>query len=117
MSKEFYTHENLIDHLERLTYVLESDVAVEIDHRRDDVLARQVDVHSPGRNLQLASPADPGEQVVLDNECGVFDWRAAVARDEPSPFEYRHAGPPGLAVYPPGPGQVLAMAPRKPGCG
>ena len=81
-------------------YVLESDVAVEIDHRGHDGLARQIDVRSPGRNLQLTSPADPSEQVVLDKERGVFDGRAAVARNEPRPFEHRHAALPGLPGYP-----------------
>jgi hypothetical protein len=84
-------------------YVLEPEVAVKIDHRRHDGFAREIDVHSSGRNLECATPAYPSEQVVLDKERGVFDGRAAVTRNESRPFEHRHAGLPGLAVDSPGP--------------
>src|SRR5882762_7944621 len=84
-------------------YVLESDVAVEIDHRRHNGLALHVNVHGSGRYPQLTSTADPGEQVMLDDECGIFDGCTAVARDEPRPFEDRHASRSSLATHPAGP--------------
>lgn len=58
------------------SYVLESHVAVEIDHRRDDSLARQVDVHSPGRNLQLTS------KVVMDQTFPCVEWNLPVYAPE-----------------------------------
>ena len=80
--------------------VLEPEVAVKIDDRRHDRLARQIDVHGPGWNPQLTSPPDTSEQVVLHKERGVFDGRAAVAGNETRSFEYRHAGLPRLPGYP-----------------
>ena len=84
--------------------VLEAEVAVEIYLGRHDGLARQVDAQRPGRDLQLTSPADACELVVLDDECGALDGGAAIARDEPRPFEHRDASGPGLAVHAPGKG-------------
>jgi hypothetical protein len=95
---EILAREELFGH-GSIIHVLVSDVPVEIDHRRHDRLARQIDVHSPGWNLQLTALADSSEQIVLNQEGGVFDGGAAVAGDEAGPFEHGHAGFLSLAVY------------------
>jgi putative heme-binding domain-containing protein len=84
--------------------VLVSDVAVEIDLGRHDRLARQVDTRRAGRDLQIAPPADTCEPVILHDECGVLDRGAAIARNQPGPFEHRHARRAGLSVHAPGGG-------------
>ena len=72
--------------------MLEADVAMDIDLGRHDRLAGQIHAGRSGWRLQLATATDPCELRVLDDECGVLDRRAAVAGDEPRPFEDRHAG-------------------------
>src|SRR5690242_1358088 len=71
-----------------LWYVLESEMTVEINHRRHDGFARQVDAHRPGTDRHLTPAADPREMVILDDECRIFDGCAAVASYQPPPFEH-----------------------------
>jgi len=54
-------------------HVLETEVSMEIGHRRHDGLARQVDMRRPRRGSHVAAPADACELIVFDDECGVFD--------------------------------------------
>ena len=67
-------------------------VRMRVDDRRHDGLAGQIHASRTRRHLQLPSRADLGEPVVLDDERGILDGRAAVPDDEPRPFEHRHAG-------------------------
>ena len=73
-------------------YVLKSEMTVEIDQCGHHGFAREVDVSGAGGDLQLASGADTGEVIVLDDEDGVLDGRAAVAGDEARSFVDGHAG-------------------------
>jgi hypothetical protein len=77
--------------------VLVPDVAMKIDLRRHDGLARQIDVRRAGRNLQLAPAADAREPAVLHDERGVLDRCVPVAGDEPRALEHGHVG---LAIEP-----------------
>lgn len=72
--------------------VLEADMAVEIDLAGHDGFASQVDVCRAGGDLQFAALAYLSELAVLDDEGGVFDGWAVVARDEPCAFKYGYAG-------------------------
>ena len=78
--------------------VLVTQVTVHIHFRRHDGLARQIHARRAGWNLHLTPPTHAGEPTVLNDECGVLDRRAAVARNEPRPFEHRHAGRPPRLV-------------------
>ena len=79
--------------------VLESDVAMEIDQRRHNGLAGQVDVCGSRGNAQLASAADLRKDVSGDDEGGVLDGRAAVSGDQPRAFKDSRAWPRGLSVH------------------
>src|SRR6266511_2551671 len=64
-----------------------SEVAVNIDHRRDNGFAAQIDARGARRKLKFAFSTDAGEPVVIDDERGVFYRRLAVAREEPRTFK------------------------------
>ena len=57
-----------------------------VDQRRHDRLAREIDVRGVGGRPKLAATSDLREPAVNDDECGVFDRRAAVPVDEPRAF-------------------------------
>ena len=71
--------------------ILKSDVAVEIDHRRHDRLACEIDMDA-GWYLDLAAAADGYEPIVCDDEYGILDGGAAVSRDEPRSVERGDSG-------------------------
>src|SRR5438093_10983957 len=64
-----------------------SEVAVNIDHRRHNGFAAQIDARRARRKLKFAFSTDAGEPVVSDDERGVFYRRLAVAREEPRTFK------------------------------
>src|SRR5262245_2441102 len=82
MVQEIFWIEVLLRHA-AVFLIQESKVAMDIDHGRHDRLSRKIDAHGAWRCLKLAFPADTREVIVLHNERGVFDWRFAVAQDEP----------------------------------
>jgi len=82
--------------------MLEPDVAVKIDFCRHDCLAGQIDTGCSSRNLDVALATDARESSVLDDERGVLDRRAAVAGNEPRPFEDRRTGPLSALCFHPG---------------
>ena len=69
-----------------------------IDDRRHDGLAAQIDERRADGRLDLTLLADADDAVVLDEERGVLDWRAAVAGDETRAFEERDVGR-GLTLF------------------
>ena len=70
-----------------LDHILVTQVPMHIDLSRHDRFTSQVDVSRTCGHRNLALPSDRGELVILDNKGGVFDGRAAVARDEHRSFE------------------------------
>ena len=64
----------------------EAWMAVRIDDARHHSLAGEVDARGAGRHRHLAAAADLRDPRTLDDEDGIFDWRAAVAGDEPRAF-------------------------------
>ena len=80
-----------------LNHIFVAEVTVHVDFRRHDRLARQVDVCRICGNCNLALPADGGELVILDDECGILDGRAAIACNKERPLEHGGVGPNGLA--------------------
>ena len=71
---------------------LVADVHVDVDHRRHDALAGQIHACRTARRRHRAAPSDDGDPAVLDDECAVFDRRAAVADDQPGALEQHRAG-------------------------
>jgi hypothetical protein len=47
--------------------------------QRHHSLAGQIDRGGTRRDVDLALPADLREAIVLNNECAIFNWRAAIA--------------------------------------
>src|SRR5262249_17736299 len=74
-----------------LSYVLVTDVAVEIDHRRHHGLARELDARRSRRDQHVTAPSHYGKPVILDDKGRVLDG-VAIARDEARSFENRDAG-------------------------
>ena len=66
--------------------VLVADVAVQVDLRRHDGLAGQVDVRGAGRHLNLATPADPRELCRSRRETPSSRSGGAVAGNQPRAF-------------------------------
>src|SRR2546427_5016196 len=87
-------------------HVLKSEMAVEIDQRRHDRFAGEVNVCSSGRDSQSASAAHLRELVAADDEGGVLDWRAAVSRDQARTFKDGRSWLCGLAVQLPEPSRT-----------
>ena len=90
MVDEVLAREILLRH-RPVKVVLVPDVPMEINLRRHDAFARQIDARRPSRDLHFTLPADLREPVVLDDECGVLNGRTAIARDEARSFEHGHA--------------------------
>src|SRR5262247_1651060 len=77
-----------------LSYVLVTDVAVEIDHRRHHGLARELDPRRSRRDQHLTAPSHYGKPAILDDKGRVLDG-VAIARDEARSFEHRYSSRPG----------------------
>ena len=60
---------------------------MKIDQTRYHRLAGQVDPRRALRRLPLPRPANLGDLTVLDDERGVLDRRAVIARNEPGTLE------------------------------
>ena len=71
-----------------VTLVQKSEVTVDINQRRNDGLAGQIDTNRTWRRLNLALSANRRETIVLDDKSGAFNWCAAIAHDQPRTFEY-----------------------------
>lgn len=71
--------------------VVATEVGMEVDDRRHDRLAGQVDACRAGRDLQLAGSTDAEDPASLNRERRVLDGCAAVVHDEACAFEHRDA--------------------------
>src|SRR5262249_27087471 len=87
---EVFAREVLLRH-RAVPVMLIPDVAVEVDLSGHHGLARQIDVCGAGRHRYLTAPADLRESVVLNEEGGVLDRGAAIARDQSRAFIDRNA--------------------------
>src|SRR5215471_2693993 len=97
MVDEIFTGEIFLGH-RAIPIVLVSDMAMEIDLPGNDGFPGQVYVFGAGRNLYLASAAHAREDIALNDECGIVNWSAAVAADQPRAFEDDCGRPAALCI-------------------
>src|SRR5215831_2153965 len=97
MVDEIFAGEIFLGH-RAIPIVLVSDMAMQINLAWNDGLPGQVHAFGAGRNLYLASAAHTREDIALNDECGIFNWSAAVAGDQPRAFEDDCGRPAALCI-------------------